>query len=103
MGGVGLEELTPELREWIYGPPSDEDDEPLSVGEQYRISEEEERFRWLPGYRECVERYLAELRRWHASWDRVGPYPEKPEELEALELRIAEQQRIRADPPAWHF
>lgn len=91
--------LTSELADWIYGPPLDENDEPLSVGEQYRIAEEEERFRWIPGYRSLVEDYLAELRKWHASWVGGSNYPPEPARVTELKGRISEYQRTRARPP----
>ena len=91
--------LTPELEEWIYGPPWEEGDEPPSTGELYRQQEEEERFRWIPGYKALVEKYLAELDRWHAAWVPGEDYPPEPELVAQLKSRISEYQRERAKPP----
>lgn len=91
--------LTPELADWIYGPPSDEDDEPPSTGELYHQQEEEDRFRWIPGYRALVEEYLAELRKWHASWVGGSDYPPEPPRVTELKGRISEYQKARARPP----
>lgn len=44
-----------DLIEWVYGPDDPDDDEPESPGEVYRRQEEEDRIRWIPGYREAVE------------------------------------------------
>lgn len=88
-----------DLAEWVYGPPGEEDDEPLSVGEEYRIAEEEERIRWIPGYRETVEDYLAELRKWHAAWRPGLDYPPEPERVKELRARISEWQKERAVAP----
>lgn len=87
------------LSEWVYGPARDEGDEPLSVGEMYRIQEEELRIKWIPGYRELVERYLDALHAWHAAWRPGEEYPPKPPELDELEKRISLAQRERARAP----
>lgn len=100
---MSLDNLSPELAEWIYGPVLDESDDPLTVGEEYRISEEEERFRWIPGYRELVEAYLAALARWHAAWVPGEGYPPEPEEVARLKARVSEYQQQKAYPPAYHW
>lgn len=97
---MSLNDLSPELAEWIYGPALDEDDEPLSVGEEYQIAEEEERFRWIPGYRELVERYLSALKAWHALWVPGEGYPPEPDDVRLLRPRVSEYQRTRAEPPS---
>lgn len=97
---MSLDDLTPELAEWLYGPELDEDDEPLSTAEEYRIAEEEERFRWIPGYRQLVEDYLAELKAWHAQWVPGEDYPPEPERVASLRARVSEYQRTRAEPPS---
>lgn len=98
---MGQPELdwSPDLIEWVYGPPGDEDDEPPSTGEIYRIQEEEDRIRWLPGYCELVEELIAVTRAWHAAWIPGEPYPPEPERHKELAAKVGELSRIRAVAP----
>ena len=90
---------SPELQEWVYGPPGEEDDEPISTGEEYHIAEEEERIRWLPGYRQTVLALIASSLAWHARWVPGEPYPPEPEEHRRLAERVSELSKVRARPP----
>lgn len=95
----GSEEWPDELIEWVYGPPGELDDEPASVAEQYAVMEEEERIRWIPGYKELVLRYIASGKAWSAQWVPGQPYPEEPEEHKRLAARVEELRRQRGVPP----
>lgn len=90
---------SPELIEWVYGPPGEEGDEPPSTGEIYAIQEEEERVRWLPGYRELLERYFRARESWHAQYIPGEPYPAEPEEHRELVAKIGTERLKRARPP----
>lgn len=92
-------EWSKDLEEWLYGPPSDEDDELESVGEMYRRQEEEDRLRWIPGYRETVEEYLSLLHQWRATYWRGRFNEPLPERAHYLYDRISEWQKQRAVPP----
>lgn len=94
-----MEDLTPALEEWLYGHDDDPDDSYDPTAEEYHIAEEEDRFRWIPGYRALVEEYLAESAKWHASWDGKSIYPAEPARVTELKARISEYQLTRATPP----
>lgn len=86
------------IDEWLYGPPGG-GDEPESVGAMYARQEEEDRLKWIPGYRQTVLDYLRELTRWHLSWVRGQAYPPEPARVTELRGKISEAQRQRAVPP----
>lgn len=90
---------SPELIEWVYGPLRDENDEPPTTGEIYAMQEEEDRIRWLPGYRELLERYFVVEAAWHAQYIPGQPYPAEPEEHRQLVEKIGRSRLVRARPP----
>ena len=88
-----------ELIEWVYGPPGEPDDPPPSTGEIYKIQEEEDRIRWIPGYKEAVLRLIELTKAWHESWTPGESYPPQPPEHKQQALKVREMARQRGVPP----
>lgn len=92
-------EWSDDLTEWVYGPSGGEYEDEENVGQVYRRHEEEDRIRWIPGYREAVEEYMAAIRAWRESWVPGSNFPPEPERVKELRAKISEWQKSRAVPP----